>query len=57
MRRAGYDGMLEITQETMDYLDECKVPFTVARTPDAVELYKKKVADGVNIGILLHTTC
>ena len=53
----GVDGVLQVQQETIDYIIEKGKEYHVGLTPTMIKLYNELVAKGKNVGGLFHSTC
>ena len=52
----GMDGLLQVTPETLAYLEEVSVAVHILTTNEAVNLYNQ-LADHEPVGALIHSTC
>ncbi len=53
----GVDGVLQIKDETITYLEGKNIKIYRMRTPEAVKLYNELAAQKIRVGALLHSTC
>jgi len=53
----GMDLILEVPQETIDYVKGLNKQCFVGQTQEMVVLYNKLVAEGKKVGGLFHSTC
>lgn len=53
----GVDSVLQIPQETIDWVKSKGKVCHDGLTPDMIELYNKLVKDGKKVGGLFHSTC
>lgn len=53
----GMELALQTCPETVEKLDELSIPHVIEETKKAVETYNSKVAAGIAVGGLFHSTC
>jgi hypothetical protein len=53
----GVESVLQVPQETIDYVKALGKICHVGETPEMIELYNKLVLDGKKVGGVFHSTC
>lgn len=53
----GHEGKLGIDVDTISELNEHSIEYFLGNTPKAIEVYNKKISEGVKCAGLFHSTC
>ncbi len=53
----GYDGMMSVDSEVIQWFNSRGIEVEIARSKEAVEIYNKAIEEGKKVLLFIHLTC